>query len=326
MRKSLPASTHRPLLIPLIAFACVSVCAGAGAKGAGAAGADSISSRAPDDVRSALRVEEGAIRLGSGDLREPTGLAIDVRGFVYVADAMAGKVFRYSPLGESLEFERPPDRAAFYPIDIAVQESFILVLDYSRNAILRFDLKGAFLDVLFSFAEFGRMHPVSLTAGAGGRIITTDLENDSVALWTPLLDLEIEIGEFGWSEGRFNEPRKAAFLPDSRIVVAESANRRIQLFSPAGSFERTLTAPDSAFASLRSVCADEMGRIFACDAEGGRIVVYSPEGAHLLDIDSFSTAAIAPAAAAAGWDDALYVADLKSRSILIYRLLPARDE
>jgi hypothetical protein len=56
------------------------------------------------------------------------------------------------------------------------------------------------------------------------------------------------------------------------------------------------------------------------------VVVFSAEGSYLFDIDSFSGSAIAPAAAARGWNGALYVADLKSRSILVYRLLSPRDE
>lgn len=304
MRKISSASSFLLLLIWLIVYPVPSAADGA---------------RVP-------RVEETGIRFGSGDLREPVGLAVDLGGFVYVADAMAGKVFRYAPDGESLEFERPGDGAAFYPIDVAVQESFALVLDYSRNAILRYDLNGAFLDVLLSFGEFERMRPVSITAGAGGRIITTDVENDAVALWTPLLDLEFVIGEFGRGDGSFNEPRKAVFLPDQGIAVVESGNRRIQIFSPAGRYERTVSPLDSAFVSPRSVCVDDGGNLYACDAEEKRVAVFSADGSHLFDIDSFARAAIAPAAVVTGWDGALYVADIKSRSILVYRLVPPRDE
>jgi DNA-binding beta-propeller fold protein YncE len=317
----------------VLAFPCIS--ARAVTLSCANAGADELERAAPDSSRAPLepdtiqvfRAEPTGDRLGAGELREPIGVAVDWRGFVYVADAMAGNVYRYSRDGESLEFARPPGNAAFYPIDIAVQESFILILDYSRNALVRYDFKGAYLDVLLSFDSFDSVRPVSVTAGAGGRILTTDIENHTVALWTPLLDLELMIGGFGWGEGRFNEPRKAAFLPDQEIVVVESGGKRLQFFSPSGRYERILLPPaGKAFGSPRSICADARGAVFVCDAERGRISVFSAGGSYLANIDSFEGTSISPAAAALGWDGDLYVADLKSRSILVYRLNYPRDE
>ncbi len=280
----------------------------------------------PDTV-SALRIEETALRYGAGDLREPTGVAVDARGAVYVSDAMAGKVFGYPPDGASLEFERPPNNPSFYPIDVAVQESFILVLDYSQNKLLRYDSRGVYLDVLLSFDVFDRVRPVSLTGGSGGRIITADVVNHAVVLWTPLLDRELTIGEFGWGPGRFNAPRKAAFLANQGLVVVETGNRRLQFFSPSGRYERVVQPPpEEPFVSPRSVEVDHAGTIFVCDSKQGRVSVFDARGEHVADIDSFSGEAISPAAAAAGWDGLLYVADLKSRSVLVYRLHYPREK
>jgi len=289
--------------------------------------ADSLSLHAEPDTSLALRIVETPIRFGSLDLREPTAVAVDFRGNVYVADAMAGKVFRYAPDGASLEFGRPPNGAAFYPIDVAVLESFVLVLDYSGNRLLRYDAMGAYLDVLIAFDQFDRVRPVSVTAGTGGSLITADVTSHTVVLWTPLFDLELTIGEFGWGAGRFNEPRKGAFLAGRGIVVVESGNRRLQFFSPSGRYERTAEPPAAVpFVSPRSVCVDPAGVIFVCDPESGRISAFSAGGTYITAVDAFAGNAIAPAAAAVGWDGKLYVADLKSRSVLVYRLNSSRDK
>ena len=287
--------------------------------------ADSLSLHPERDTSVTLRIAETPVRFGSRDLREPTGVAVDFQGYVYVADAMAGKVFRYASDGASLELERPPNDAAFYPIDVAVLESFVLVLDYSGNRLLRYDAKGAYLDVLVAFDQFDRVHPVSVTAGPGGSLITADVTSHTVVLWTPLLDLELTIGEFGWGAGRFNEPRKGAFLPGRGIVVVESGNRRLQFFTPSGRYERTAELPVP-FVSPRSVSVDPAGVVFVCDPDGGRISVFSAGGTYLTAVDAFAGNAIAPAAAAVGWDGKLYVADLKSRSVLVYRLIYPRDK
>ncbi|UCF06743.1 MAG: NHL repeat-containing protein [bacterium] len=282
--------------------------------------------RAPDtstvvDEGSAGRfnITPAGLYLGAGELREPLGLAVDARGFVYVADAMTGKVFRYGEDGGSLEFEQPPRTASLYPIDLAAYGTFIYVLDYVENRIVRYDTKGAYLDILLSFNELERVHPASLTAGEGGRIVTTDIEHHTVTVWTPLLDVELTVGEYGWSAGKFDRPTKAALLPDDRIAVVDAGNRRVQLFTPAGGFERLLTLPDGEqFRSPRSVTVDSYGFIYVTDSGEGRVVVFTAGGEFVLNIETYGDAEIAPASLTVGWNDRLYIADLVSRSILVY--------
>jgi DNA-binding beta-propeller fold protein YncE len=288
---------------------------------------DSVTFHSISDTARALRIEESGVRLGSGDLREPTGVATGTRGFVYVADAMAGKVFRYSGSGASLEFERPPYNAAFYPIDVADQEAYVLVLDYSRNQLMRYTHTGAYLDVLLSFDQLDGMRPVSFTSGAGGRIVTADVSNHTVVLWTPLFGIELTIGGFGQGAGRFNEPRGAAFLPKDGVVVVESGNRRLQFFSPSGRSEISATPPpETPFVFPRSVSVDDAGAVFVCDAQAGKVFIFNPDGSYVTDIHSYGGEAISPTAAVAAWDGALYVADLRSRSILVYRILHPREK
>lgn len=275
---------------------------------------DTLDSRVPD-------FEAIGIRLGSGELREPLGLAVDIRGFVYAADAMAGKVFRYAADGTSIEFEQPPRSTGLYPIDLAVYGTFVYVLDYTDNRIVRYDSKGAYLDILLSFDEIGRMHPASITVSEGGRMLTTDIENHTVTVWTPLLDIELAVGEYGWSEGKFDRPMKAVILPDDRIAVVETGNRRVQLFSPSGAYEGVFEiSRDAQLQSPRSIAADEYGFIYVADTKGGRVIVCSAAGRELRSIEEYEQERISPAAVAVSWNDRLYVADLATRSILVYRI------
>ena len=84
-----------------------------------------------------LRVEPYGAPLGKGELREPLGIDVDTEGNVYAADAMTGKVFRFSPDGTVIEFENPPRNSSIYPIDLAVDGSFVYVLDYTAGNLLR---------------------------------------------------------------------------------------------------------------------------------------------------------------------------------------------
>jgi sugar lactone lactonase YvrE len=266
-----------------------------------------------------LRAERLDIVLGEGELREPLGLAVDDRGYVLVADAMAGKVYRYSQSGASLEFEVPDLDAGYYPIDVAAHGTFVYVLDYAGNRVLRYEYKGAWLDVLLEFSLFGRMKPVSLTGSTGGRLLTTDYEKHDVTVWSPLLDVEIRTGEYGWADGSFEKPMKAALFGDERIAVAEFGNRRVQILSSAGGFDGYAVLSDGAtMGSPRYVCGGLDGYLFVADPGSGLVYGFSPSLEHVLTIGAGE--GIRPSAVAASWDYRLYVADLKTRSILVYRL------
>lgn len=267
-----------------------------------------------------LRVESSGRKLGGDLLREPLGLDVDESGNLFVADAMTGKVFRFSPDGRGLEFEKPAS-GEIYPIDLSVFGAFVYVLDYSSNRLLRYDQEGTYLDILISFSVYDRLQPVSVTGTGGGGLITTDLKNHGLTIWTPLMDLEYAWNEYGWAEGALDRPIKAIMLPDERIAVSELGNRRVQLFSPSGQYESLLSLPGGdEFKSPRSLCCDRQGNIFVADTEAGRVYIFSAGGELEGDIDIFEGEGISPSAVAVGWNDDLYVADIRSRSILLFSL------
>jgi sugar lactone lactonase YvrE len=282
----------------------------------GVSAQDDSTSTVPADV---LRAERLDIVLGAGELREPLGLAVDDRGFVLVADAMAGKVYRYSPRGASVEFEVPDLDAGFYPIDVAAHGTLVYVLDYAGNRVLRYEFKGAWLDVLLDFSLFDRTRPVSLTSSGGGRLLTTDMENHDLTVWSPLLDIEIRTGEYGLGDGSFEKPVKAALFGNERIAVAEFGNARVQIFGGAGRFEGyAVPAGDEEMKSPRYVASGLDGYLFVADPGSGRVYGFTPSLEHVLTIGD--EGGIRPSAVAASWDSHLYIADLLTRSILVYSL------
>ena len=279
----------------------------------------------PGEKGHILYSEAGA--LGKGILREPLGLDVSPTGEVFVADAMTGKVFVFPPDGPAVEFEDPPLGSSIYPIDLVVDGTFVYVLDYSDNRLLRYDRNGAFLDVLISFGQYDRLRPSSVSGGGGGRLLTTDMKNHGLAIWTPLLDIELLWNEFGFLEGAFDRPVKAAMLLDERIAVAETGNRRVQIFSPSGRYETVLVLPDGAgFKKPRSICVGRDGNIHVADTEAGAVFIFSPDLSFKGKIDSFGGMKISPSAVAADWNGGLYIADIRSGSVLVMKRVDSVDE
>ncbi|MBN1886262.1 MAG: NHL repeat-containing protein [Candidatus Krumholzibacteriota bacterium] len=261
--------------------------------------------------------------IGSGILREALALAVDERGHLFAADAMTGKVFRFDTAGAVVEFERPAGSSAAFPIDIAAFGPFVYVLDYDAARVLRYDYKGAYLDVLLTF-DPDRHRPVSIDEGGGGRLVTTDIEMHDVTVWSPLLDVELSFGEYGWVPGRFDRPVGAVLLDDGGIAVLDAGNRRVQLFSPAGGWTATVVPAGGGFVSPRSIAAGPGGELFVADPGAGAVFLFDGDGLAAGRIDSWNGTPIEPAAAATGRRGRLYVSDLASRSILVYRRTSSR--
>ncbi len=278
--------------------------------------------KAADSSSDILEIRPTGSYLGKGELREPLGISVGPRGSVYVADAMAGKVFKYNRDGSSIEFENPSSLGSVYPIDLAGSAAFLYLLDYAHNRVLRYDYRGAYLDILINFGEYDNLKPVSLSLSPGGRFLVTDIEKHTLTILGPSLDIEIRIGAYGWSKGYFNEPMKAVILPGGRIAVADSGNKRIQIFSAAGGFLMVLGYPEKEnFCSPRSICGDAAGNIFVADAKCGEISVFSASGRFITKLDSYSGRDISPAALSVGLENRLYVADIESSSVIIYLLV-----
>lgn len=91
-----------------------------------------------------------------------------------------------------------------------------------------------------------------------------------------------KFGERGCKNGQFNYPWDVAVSDDGtgRIVVTDTRNRRVQLFSPDGTFlnkygfEGTLTKH---FASPRGVCFTRDGQVIVTDFDNHRLLIIQPD-------------------------------------------------
>jgi streptogramin lyase len=125
----------------------------------------------------------------------PTGLSIDHRGNLLVADTHYFRVLTYSPLGELLEtlggtLGHGPGEFGF--VTDAVEDS-------RHNLYV---------------SEYG--------------------EYDRIQKFSPAREYLLEWGGHGQDDGQFSRPQSLAVDADDRIWVADACNHRIQVFDPMG--------------------------------------------------------------------------------------------
>ncbi len=183
-----------------------------------------------------------------GNLKKPSGLALDDEMNVYVADAMRREVVVYdslglfqSTVGGPEDLERPAGVAA------SRDGERIYVIDRSHNE--------------------SDQHRV-VVYGKDGRKLQV-------------------IGSRGSGDGQFNVPLQGAVAPDGTLYVLDSGNFRIQAFDRDGKFLRAFGYLGTGFGGLvrpRGIAVDGEGNIYISDAGFNNFQIFNPEGRLLLAI------------------------------------------
>ena len=90
------------------------------------------------------------------------------------------------------------------------------------------------------------------------------------------------LGQRGGEDGQFFEPRDVAVLSNGNIVVADTANRRVQILDAQGNFIQALTGHDLPFEEPLAVASNDANEIFVLDSTRQWVYRYDRIG-RLLD-------------------------------------------
>ncbi len=227
-----------------------------------------------------------AINGGPGDLalKKPLGVAIHPNGNVYVTSSMqnygAGRVEAFTPTGTYLfAFDKIKDGTLRAPVDVAVNsKGQVYVSDNRHKAVYVFSETGKFIKqfVPNNDPDF-KWSPVGLAFDAKNNLYVTDVFSDHrVLVFSPDGAIKLNFGttatiaKKGEYPGKFFFPNDVFIDRDGKIFVSDSNNRRIQVFSPKGKFERLIET-----AGLpRGITIDAKNRIYVVDALGHDVSVY----------------------------------------------------
>jgi sugar lactone lactonase YvrE len=260
-------------------------------------------------------------------LGDPRAVTVDFGGVVVLADASPPRLVSYRPAsGQCQEFQAPAGRPAFRPSGVAVRGFFVYAVDESNRLLLRWDSSGAYRDVLLNFEDLNdrrRVSPHGLDVDASGRTAITDVENHQVIVLDTYMKVDVAFGNFGSFEGQFNGPEGVAFTPQGELLVADTGNARLEIFSDTGAFRRVIPAVGGANPlrrPRRGVMAED-GRVFVADPLSGRIFEFSSGGELVRAIVPQSVGPFKPTDLALDRDGILYVTDSASQSLYAIKVM-----
>ena len=182
-----------------------------------------------------------------GQLQNPRGITVDANGFVYVADAGNQRIQKFTPEGEPVAFW---DQGFREPWDVAVgpDGNTIYVADTWNHRIQHLDMDGFILD---SWGTFG--------------------EHTSP-------------GNVG--QGEFYGPRGITISPTGQVFVADTGNKRVQVFDSTGQFLFLWGGGGSLSGYLEEPVGIAIGpnsEIYVADTWNRRIQVFAASGIYLRE-------------------------------------------
>ena len=119
------------------------------------------------------------------------------------------------------------------------------------------------------------------------------------------------LGGRGAGKGQFDSPTGIAVDRNGNILVADTGNRRIEKFSPTGSFLSAMgTAPgQDQSAAPNGIAVDTAGNVYVADAGNHRVQKIAPDGRVTAEWKGPEPGLYGPRRIAIGRDESVYVVD-----------------
>jgi tripartite motif-containing protein 71 len=219
-------------------------------------------------------------------LVEPSGVAADAFGRIYVTDAAQHRLVRYDAggtwLGEAGALgsdvgglRRPAGVTAMGSLGVAV-------LDRENRRIVLYDLFGRLAGVLADLAaledELGRVDPVALAADRGGALHVAEADRDRVLVLDFSGAYVRTLGGFGAAAGSFRGLAALACGPRGGLVTVERAGARVQRLDADGSPVAAWPLPGPPARGGLAVAVDDSARVAVADEPAGALWLFDPSG------------------------------------------------
>ncbi|MBS3957083.1 MAG: hypothetical protein KGZ40_06110 [Clostridiales bacterium] len=226
---------------------------------------------------------------GDGALSEPLGVDVSAEGLVYVTDPTAGEVKVYTVEGEyRFSFSGINDEDAtslVTPVYVEVAPNGeVYVTDRRHRSLYVFSPSGEYLrKVEPADAEEARIWaPLAIAFDDAGNLWVSDVGRNDLHQIIVFDPQGVEIRRFGGfaaaeeitdAPGRFYFPN-GIVVRDGLVFVADSNNRRIQVFDETGAFERIIRTSGIP----RGIDMDGQGRLYVADALAHQGDIYDAAG------------------------------------------------
>jgi streptogramin lyase len=238
----------------------------------------------------------GSFGSEDGQFQDPSDVAIDSEGNVWVADGVNNCILKFNSKGEYLsQFGSygAENGQFFAPYGLAIDsEGNIWVADTANSRIQKFNSKGEYLSKFGSEGGGnGQLYlPYDLAIDSKGNIWVADTTNSRIQKFNSKGEYLSKFGgPYGLGDGELAEPTSLAIDSEGNIWVADTGNNRIQKFNSKGEYLFKFGTYGQGNGQLSvpwGIAIGNAGDLWIADPGNSRVQHFSSEGEYLSKFGS----------------------------------------
>ena len=210
---------------------------------------------------------------GNTQLLQPSDVAVDAAGRIYVCDSGNNRTVAFAPNGTAVLGAWDAD-SQVQPAHITVDSANnVYVSDTANSRSLIYSPQG---DVEWS-QTWDSNTPDSVAVNSRGQLFIADIGTGQVIVVSQLVLPGTVLSVIS---GGFSRPRAVAITMSSPplVYLADHATGYVQVWSPEGVLQRTLSQTVFANFSWGIAVSNLTGRVYVTDWENGYVLQYNSDG------------------------------------------------
>jgi len=230
---------------------------------------------------------EGGKGTEKGQFATPSGIAVDSKGNVLVADTINGRIQKFSPSGtfiSSIGTKGSGHGQFGDPNGIAIDKSGnIYVAEALNHRVQKLAPDGAFIAEWKGPAP-GFYGPRRIAIGPDDSIYAVDQGNTRIVKFSPDGQILASWGRKGNGDGQFDDPTSVAVDPTTnKVYVADPINKRVQVFDANGKFLTKWLVPEwGRAAGFEDLAIDsKTNRLYASSVGMDAVLVFDLNGTRI---------------------------------------------
>ena len=219
-----------------------------------------------------------------GQFDSPSGIVVDGKRNILVADTGNGRIERFSPTGAFLSTIGTKGAGHGQlrdPNGIAIDRAGnIYVAEAGNHRVQKLAPDGTFIAEWKGPAP-GFYGPRRIAIGADDSIYVVDQGHNRIAKFSPDGRVLAVWGTAGNGDGQFNDPTSVAVNPaTNKVYVADPRNKRIQVFDDNGKFVTKWSVPEwGQPVGFEDMAIDShTGRLYASSAHISTVFIFDLNG------------------------------------------------
>jgi DNA-binding beta-propeller fold protein YncE len=270
---------------------------------------------------------EGGRGTGKGQFDSPTGIAVDAKGNILVADTNNGRIEKFSPTGTFLSFlgtDRIGHGQLEEPNGIAIDHAGnIYVAEVGSNHhVQKLAPDGSFV-AEWKGPDVGFYGPRRIAIGPDDSVYVVDQGRARIVRFSPDGHVLSVWGSKGNGDGQFDDHTSVAVDPTTnKVYVADPRNERIQVFDSNGKFLTKWVIPEwgkpAGFEDL--IVDSKTGRLYASSANMDAVLIFDLNGTRIGTLAPKPPDRFGGPSALALFNRKLYVLNMYGNSVSVIDL------